>query len=101
MLLLSPLLFLLFLISKTNVIADGDIPNQYRDINEPSEYIDRIKITCLESGEVFNATVNNDGTWSTNIHIIFNGNQSRFSIEGYNVNNPNKIIARQRVVIVK
>ena len=52
------------------VATDPDYSDYSDYFNEPSEYIDRIKITCLESGEVFNATVNNDGTWSTNIHII-------------------------------
>ena len=81
--------------------SNTKIPSQYRDTSKPSEYIDRIKITCLESGEVFNAIVNSDGTWSTNVHIVFNGSQSRFSIEGYNANNPQKVIAKEGWIVVK
>jgi hypothetical protein len=88
-------------INQTTVTADGVIPSQYRDNSDISNYIDRIKITCLESGEVFNATVNPDGSWSTNIHITFNGNESRFSIEGYNASNTQRIIAYQGLVVEK
>ena len=88
-------------ITTTNVMANGEIPSQYRDSNQPLQYIDRIKITCLESGEVFNSVVGNDGVWSTNINITFNGNESRFSIEGYNASDTQRIIAYQGLVIVR
>ena len=88
-------------INKTTVAVNGEIPSQYRDTSEPLQYIDRIKITCVESGEVFNATVANDGTWSSNIHITFNGNQSRFTIEGYNASDTQRIIAYQGLTIVR
>lgn len=84
-----------------NVMANGEIPSQYRDSSEPLQYIDRIKITCIESGEVFNATVASDGTWSSNIHITFNGNQSRFTIEGYNASDTQRIIAYQGLRIAR
>ena len=88
-------------ITTTNVTADGEIPQQYRDVNDSSQYINRIKITCIESGEVFYATVGGDGTWSTDIHITFNGNQSRFTIEGYNDSDTQHIIASQGLVVVR
>jgi len=88
-------------ISQTTVTADGIIPSQYRDNSDMLNYIDRIKITCLESGEVFNATVNSDGSWSTNIHITLNGNKSRFNIEGYNASDNQRIIAYQGLTIVR
>jgi len=49
----------------------------------------------------FNATVGSDGRWSTNIHITFNRNESRFSIEGYNASDTQRIIASQGVVIAR
>ena len=88
-------------ITKTNVVADGEIPSQYRDTNQPLKYIDKIKITCVESGEVFDATVGSDGIWSTTIHITFNGNENCFSIEGYNASDTQRIIARQGLVIAR
>jgi hypothetical protein len=88
-------------ITETTVVAKGEIPPQYRDSNEPLQYIDRIKMTCLESGEVFNATVASDGTWYTNINITFNGNESRFSIEGYNSSDTQRIISYQGLTIVR
>jgi len=88
-------------ITETTVIARGDIPSQYRDSSEPLQYINRIKITCLESSEVFNAVVGSDGKWSTTINITFNGNESRFSIEGYNASDTQRIIARQGLAIVR
>ena len=36
-------------INKTTVAVNGEIPSQYRDTSEPLQYIDRIKITCIES----------------------------------------------------
>lgn len=88
-------------ITETTVIARGDIPSQYRDANIPAKYIDRIKMTNTESGDVFNATVENNGTWSTTIHITFSGNESHFVIDGYNAENPQQIIASQGLVIVR
>jgi len=88
-------------ITETTVIARGEVPSQYRDSSEPLQYIDRIKITCLESSEVFNATVASNGTWSTTINITFNGNESRFSIEGYNASDTQRIIANQGLKIVR
>ncbi len=88
-------------ITQTTVVANGEIPSQYRDVTQPLQYIDKIKITCVESGEVFNASVASDGKWSTNIHITFNGNKSRFFIEGYNASDSTRIIARQRLEIVR
>ncbi len=88
-------------ITQTTIVANGEIPSQYRDVTQALQYIDRIKITCIESGEVFNASVASDGTWSTNIHITFNGNTSRFSIEGYNASDSTRIIARQGLKIVR
>jgi hypothetical protein len=82
-------------------IARGEVPSQYRESSEPLQYIDRIKITCLESSEVFNAVVGSDGTWATTINIVFNGNESRFSIEGYNASDTQRIISRQGLVIVR
>jgi len=60
-------------------------------------------IANTESGDVFNATVANDGTWSTTINITFNSNgkESRFSIEGYNASNTQRIIAYQGLTIVR
>ena len=52
-------------------------------------------------GKIYDPTVGSDGRWSTNIHITFNGNQSRFSIEGYNSADANRIIARSRLVITR
>ncbi|MCF6245335.1 MAG: hypothetical protein L3J43_09895 [Sulfurovum sp.] len=86
-------------ITEKMVIARGDIPSQYRDSGEPLQYIDRIKITCLEASEVFDAVVGNDGVWSTNINITFNGNESRFTIEGYNASDAQRIISRQGLTI--
>jgi len=88
-------------ITTTTVVVRGDIPSQYRDSNEPLQYIDRIKITCLESSEVFNAVVASDGKWSTTINITFNGNESRFSIEGYNASDNQRIISRQGLTIAR
>jgi len=88
-------------ITETTVAVRGEIPTQYRDSNEPLQYIDRIKITCLESGDVFNATVANDATWSTTINITFNGNESHFVIDGYNASNSQQIIVSQGLVIVR
>ncbi len=62
---------------------------------------ERGKMTCLESGEVFNAIVAADGTWSTTINITFNGNKSRFSIEGYNASYTQHIIANQGLNIAR
>ncbi len=50
---------------------------------------------------MFNATVASDGTWSSNIHITFNGNQSRFTIEGYNASDTQRIIAYQGLRIAR
>jgi len=58
-------------------------------------------MTNIELENVFNATVASDGTWSTTINITFNGNESHFIIDGYNVSNPQQIIASQGLVIVK
>ena len=58
-------------------------------------------MTCLESGEVFNAVIGSDGAWSTTINITFNDNKSRFSIEGYNASDTGRIISRQGLVIVR
>ncbi|MCF6245337.1 MAG: hypothetical protein L3J43_09905 [Sulfurovum sp.] len=88
-------------ITETTVIARGDIPSQYRDINIPAKYINRIKMTNRESGNVFNATVVSGGAWSTDINITFSGNESHFVIDGYNVSNPQQIIARQGLVIAR
>jgi len=88
-------------ITTTTVVVKGDIPSQYRDSNEPLQYIDRIKIMCLESGEVFHAVVASNGTWSTTINITFNGNESHFSIEGYNASDTGHIIAYQGLSIVR
>jgi hypothetical protein len=49
----------------------------------------------------FNATVGSDGRWSTTIHITFNGNESCFSIEGYNASDTQCIIASHGLVIVR
>jgi len=88
-------------ITQTTVIARGDIPSQYRDAHIPDKYIDRIKMTNTESGNVFNATVASDSSWSTTIHITFSGNESNFVIDGYNASNPQQIIASQGFVIVR
>lgn len=48
-------------------------------------------MTNTESGNVFDAIVANDGTWSTTINITFSGNESHFIIDGYNASNPNKL----------
>ena len=88
-------------ITETTVIARGDIPSQYRDTGEPSQYINRIKITCIESGEVFDAVVADDGKWSTTINITFNGNKSDFSFEGYNTSDTQHIIALNRLRIAR
>lgn len=88
-------------IDKTTVVARGDIPNQYRDINTPAKYIDKIKMINSESGDVLNATVASDGTWSTSINITFNGNESHFVIDGYNASDSQRIIARQGLRIVR
>lgn len=88
-------------ITETTVIANGDIPEQYRNSNDSLQYIDRIKMTCTESGEVFNAIVGNDGTWSSTINITFNNNKSHFSIEGYNALDDQRIIAYEVLTIVK
>jgi len=52
-------------------------------------------------GKIYDATVASDGTWSTTINITFSGNQSRFSIEGYNASDTQCIIARQGLVIAR
>jgi len=88
-------------ITQTTVEVRGDIPSQYRDITQPFQYIDRIKITCIESGEVFNTSVASDGKWSANINITFNGNESRFSIEGYNSSDAGRIVSYQGFVVVR
>jgi len=51
--------------------------------------------------KIFTTTVNADGTWSTTINITFNGNESRFSIEGYNASDTQRIIAQQGLAIVR
>jgi len=84
-------------ISNTTVEAKGTIPLQYWDTENS---IDRIKITSLESGQTFDALVNNDGTWSTTIEIAFNNNQSHFIIDGYNSNDAQNIIATQGLMVV-
>jgi ubiquitin C-terminal hydrolase len=35
------------------------------------------------------------------IHITFNGNESRFNVEGYNASDNQRIIAQQGLVIAK
>jgi len=58
-------------------------------------------MTNIELCYVFDATVASDGTWSTTINITFNGNESRFSIEGYNASDTGRIIAYQGLSIVR
>jgi hypothetical protein len=88
-------------ITEATVIAKGEIPSHYRDINIPTKYIDRIKMTNTESGNVFDAIVSSDGTWSTTINITFSGNESHFVIDGYNASTPQQIIASEGLVIVR
>jgi len=51
--------------------------------------------------KIYDTTIRSNGTWSTTIHITFNGNKSHFSIEGYNASDTQRIIAYQGLVIVR
>ena len=78
----------------------GDIPYQYRDNNNPTRYIDTIKITDINSGNTYVATVQSDGNWVKTITFTFNSNnEAPILIEGYNSSDTSRIIAREGILV--
>ncbi len=87
-------------ITQTTIEAKGDIPYQYRDNNNPTRYIDTIKITDINSGNTYVATVQSDGNWVKTITFTFNSNnEAPILIEGYNSSDTSRIIAREGILV--
>ena len=87
-------------ITQTTIEAKGDIPYQYRDNNNPTRYIDTIKITDINSGNTYVATVQSDGNWVKTITFTFNSNnEAPILIEGYNSSDTSRIITREGILV--
>lgn len=86
-------------ITQTTVELRGDIPSHYRDAQDSSRYIDTIKITDVNSGNTYTASVTSDGTWRKTITFTFNNNEAPILVDGYNHTDMNRVIARDGVLI--
>ena len=85
--------------NEDDILFGGNIAQQFRNEEEVSLYIDRIKITNNQSGQEYAVIVEDDGTWSKTI-TLDRTVDSLISVQGYNSSDLNTSIKTSNVRIV-